>query len=84
MVGISPFGITFAPYIALILINKYAMISGGDIAVSEYAVAAYIFCVAGLLLQGISDGCQPLMSLSYGKKTLKVVVMLEDYHLSFH
>lgn len=74
-VGISPFGITFAPNVTLILINKSALLVGGDLAVSEYAVIAYIVCVVGLLLQGICDGCQPLMSLCHGK---------EDYEGAHH
>lgn len=72
-VGISPFGITFAPNITLILINKSALLEGGDIAVSEYAVIAYITCVIGLLLQGASDGCQPLMSRSHGEHDIQGV-----------
>ncbi len=67
MVGLSPFGLTFSPNITLILINKSAAIFGGNFAVTCYATVSYISCVVMLLLQGISDGSQPLVSLFYGK-----------------
>ncbi|HBA62774.1 MAG TPA: multidrug transporter MatE [Lachnospiraceae bacterium] len=66
-VGISPFGLAFSPNLTLILINKSAVVSGGNFAVTCYATVSYISCVVMLLLQGISDGAQPLISLSYGK-----------------
>lgn len=66
-VGISPFGLTFSPNITLILLNKSAVIYGGITAVSSFATVSYISCVVFLLLQGISDGGQPLVSSSYGK-----------------
>ena len=66
-VGISPFGLTFAPNVTLILVNKSASVFGGAMAVTCYAPVSYICCVVQLLLQGVSDGCQPLLSLSYGQ-----------------
>ena len=66
-VGLSPFGLTFSPNITLILINKSASVLGGSPAVTAYATVSYISCVVMLLLQGVSDGCQPLLSLYYGK-----------------
>ena len=69
-VGLSPFGLTFSPNITLILVNKSAALYGGDPAVTCYAAVSYISCVILLLLQGISDGSQPLISLSYGEKNL--------------
>lgn len=74
-VGLSPFGLTFSPNITLIVINKSAIVNGGDVAVSCYAVIAYILCVVQLLLQGVGDGCQPILSRYYGegnKKLLKL------------
>ena len=67
-VGVSPFGLTLIPNIAPIFINKAAFICGGDLALSTYAVISYSVCVAMLLLQGISDGAQPLISIHYGAK----------------
>lgn len=65
--GLSPFGLTFSPNITLILINKSAAVFGGAAAVTCYAPVSYISAVIILLLQGVSDGCQPLISLSYGE-----------------
>ena len=39
-------------------------------AVTCYATVSYISCVAMLLLQGVSDGSQPLVSLAYGEGDL--------------
>lgn len=66
-VGLSPFGLTFSSNITLILINKSAALAGGALAVTYYAPVSYISCVVLLLLQGVSDGCQPLLSRSYGE-----------------
>ncbi|WP_052446709.1 MATE family efflux transporter [Candidatus Soleaferrea massiliensis] len=67
MTALSPFGLTFAPNITLILVNKSAMIHGGENAVTGFATIGYISGVVFLLLQGISDGSQPLISLLYGQ-----------------
>lgn len=64
----SPLGLTFVPNVTLILINWSAMQFGGDPAVSAYAVISYICCVMLLLLQGVSDGTQPLFSQYYGEQ----------------
>ena len=66
-VGLSPFGLTFSPNLVLILMNKFAALNGGDGAVACYAAISYITSVVILLLQGVSDGSQPLLSLSYGE-----------------
>lgn len=66
--GISPFGLTFLPNITLIFMNKSAMIFGGESAVVCYAVIAYITAIIQLLLQGVGDGSQPLISIYYGEK----------------
>lgn len=67
-IAISPFGLTFSPNIILILMNKFAMIYGGEDAVACYAAIAYITMIIVLLLQGVGDGCQPLISRYYGQK----------------
>ncbi|MGF6374975.1 putative MATE family efflux protein [Clostridiales Family XIII bacterium PM5-7] len=66
--GLSPFGLTFSPNIILILMNKFAMIYGGANAVACYAVVAYINSIILLLLQGVGDGSQPLLSQHHGQK----------------
>ena len=67
LVACSPFGLSFAPNITLILVNLNAVAYGGEFAVTCYAPISYIIYTVMLLLQGISDGCQPLVSLFYGK-----------------
>lgn len=67
LVACSPFGLSFAPNITLILVNLNAAAYGGEFAVTCYAPISYITYTVMLLLQGVSDGCQPLVSLFYGK-----------------
>lgn len=65
-IGLSPFGLTMCPNLVIILMNKYAAACGGDTAVAAYAVISYIICIVQLLLQGIGDGSQPLISFYLG------------------
>lgn len=66
-VGLSPFGLTFSPNLTLVLVNKSAALVGGDAAVTCYAPISYIISVMLLLLQGVSDGSQPLVSMAHGR-----------------
>lgn len=70
LIACSPFGLSFAPNITLIFVNLNAVAFGGDFAVTCYAPISYITYTIMLLLQGVSDGCQPLVSLFYGKGEL--------------
>lgn len=81
LVAISPFGLAFSPNITLILVNKSAVTYGGDAAVTTYAAISYIACVVLLLLQGVSDGCQPLLSLCHGEGDEKKVCQVR--HLAY-
>ncbi len=65
-VGISPFGLTYLPSITIIVMNLQALKYGGTAAVSAYAILAYILSFMEILVQGIGDGSQPLLSLSQG------------------
>ena len=82
-VGLSPFGLTFSPNITLILVNKSAVLYGGDLAVTCYATVSYISCIILLLLQGVSDGSQPLISLSYGEGNLAKAKEVRNISYSF-
>ena len=66
-VGLSPFGLTFSPNLTLVLVNKSAALVGGDAAVTCSAPISYIISVTLLLLQGVSDGSQPLVSMAHGR-----------------
>lgn len=70
-VALSPFGLTFSPNIVLIMMNKAAMLCGGSQAVACYAAVAYITMIVLLLLQGVGDGCQPLISRYYGIRAFR-------------
>lgn len=65
--GISPFGLTMSPFIVMMLLNRWAVLNGGENSVAAYSVVSYITSIVILLLQGISDGSQPLISLRLGE-----------------
>lgn len=85
-IGLAPFGLTLVPNISLVIINKFSMIYGGEEAVAVYACIAYIICVIYLILQGVGDGSQPLMSQFYGRsdeKGLKEIQKLANQFAMF-
>lgn len=65
-IGLAPFGLTLIPNISLVIINRFSISYGGEQAVAVYACIAYIICIVYLILQGVGDGSQPLMSRYYG------------------
>ena len=65
-IGLAPFGLTLAPNISLVIINRFSVSSGEQQAIATYACISYIICIVYLLLQGVGDGSQPLMSQFYG------------------
>lgn len=67
-IGLAPFGLTLMPNISLVIINRFSVAYGGDKAVATYACISYIICIIYLVLQGVGDGSQPLMSQYYGEK----------------
>lgn len=66
-VGVAPFGLTLSPMISLMLINRFCMLYDGDAAVACYACIAYAITIVQMLLQGVGDGSQPLISQYYGE-----------------
>ena len=70
-VGISPFGLTYLSSITILFMNLQTLRYGGTPAVSAYAILAYIQSFMVLLIQGISDGSQPLLSMSRGSGRIK-------------
>lgn len=67
-IGIAPFGLSMMPNLSLVIINRLSIFYGGEKAIATYACIAYVICIAYLVLQGVGDGCQPLMSRYYGEK----------------
>lgn len=68
-VAVAPFGLTFSSQITIILMNRFLMSYHGEQAVAVYGCIAYIIVIAYLLLQGVGDGSQPLISRYYGEGT---------------
>ena len=66
-IGLAPFGLTLAPNISLVIINRFSVSYGGQEAIATYACISYIICIVYLLLQGVGDGSQPLMSQFCGR-----------------
>lgn len=76
-IGISAFGVTLCPNISLFLMNLFLMKYGGDSAVAAYAVISYASFIVYLVLQGVGDGCQPLLSDCYGRGDMKSLKKLQ-------
>lgn len=68
LIGISPFGQTFVPSIVIILTNWKCIEYGGNSAVTIFSVVSYVLSTVLMMLQGIGDGVQPLLSFYYGSK----------------
>lgn len=67
-IGIAPFGLTISPNISLTIINRFSVAYGGELAVAVYVCIAYAICIVYLILQGVGDGSQPLLSRYYVDK----------------
>ena len=66
LLGLSPFGLAFSPNFMLIFVNFSASAVGGQFALNCFAPVSYAISVVLLLLQGVSDGYQPLVSREFG------------------
>ena len=66
-VSLSPFGLTFSPTITMLLMNRFLLLYGSEQAVAVYGCIGYITSILYLLLQGVGDGSQPLISQYYGE-----------------
>ncbi len=66
-IGLAPFGLALTPNLSLVLINRFSASYGGEKAIATYACISYIICIIYLVLQGVGDGSQPLMSRYYGE-----------------
>ena len=65
-VAVSPFGLTFSPIITMLFMNRFLLLYGNEQSVAVYGCIGYITTIIYLLLQGVGDGCQPLISQYYG------------------
>lgn len=65
--GLAPFGLFLLPDVTTVVMNVNANAAGGETAVAAYAALAYVAYIALMLMQGIADGSQPLISLYHGQ-----------------
>ncbi len=82
-VGIAPFGLALTPNISLVLINRFSASYGGQKAIATYACISYVICVIYLILQGVGDGSQPLMSQYYGEKNTESLKLIQKMAYRF-
>lgn len=75
-IGLSPFGMSFAPSLVIILANWQCLAYGGDVAVAAFSVLMYFYTSAQLLMQGVGEGAQPLFSYFNGAGDRKTVHIL--------
>ena len=68
IVSISPFGLTFSAIITMLFMNRFLLLYGDEQAVAVYGCIGYITAILYLLLQGVGDGSQPLISQYYGEE----------------
>ncbi len=73
-IGIAPFGISLTPLISHLFMNRFSVQYGGEVAVASYACIGYVFAIVCLLVQGVGDGSQPLVSQYYGQRKMKAVL----------
>lgn len=72
-VGLSPFGLTFSPTLTMLFMNRFLLLYGTEKDVAVYGCIGYIVSILYLLLQGVGDGSQPLISRYYGESDLSSV-----------
>lgn len=72
-VALSPFGLTFSPTITMLFMNRFLLLYGDEKAVAVYGCIGYVISIIYLLLQGVGDGSQPLISEYYGKNDINAV-----------
>lgn len=64
--AVAPFGLSLMPNLITVLSNFQCLHYGGDVAVAAYSVANYFVASAILLISGVGEGLQPLVSYTYG------------------
>lgn len=82
-VGLAPFGLALTPNISLVFINRFSASYGGEKAIATYACVSYIICIIYLILQGVGDGSQPLMSRYYGENDRESLKSIQKMAYAF-
>lgn len=71
--GIAPCGLSILPEITVVVTNVNANAVGGEAAVAAYAVISYIAIIVQMMIQGVGDGTQPLISFYRGEKNYRLI-----------
>ena len=82
-IGIAPFGLDLSPNFSLILINRFSVFYGGEEAIASYACISYVIVIVYLILQGVGDGSQPLISKYYGEGKTQDLKYIQKIALIF-
>ena len=69
-VAVAPFGLTISPTITIVMMNRFLLLYGNEQDVAAYSCISYVVSIAYLLLQGVGDGSQPLISRHYGENDM--------------
>lgn len=76
--GMAPFGLTLLPEVTVVAMNINLSAYGGEMALATYAVIAYAAYGVQLVIQGVGDGSQPLISQYYGAGNIDYVRRLRN------
>ncbi|MCQ2397964.1 MAG: polysaccharide biosynthesis C-terminal domain-containing protein [Sphaerochaetaceae bacterium] len=82
-IGLSPFGLTMIPNVSVIVMNRACLRYGGEQALGAYGCISYLFCIIALVIQGIDDGAQPLISTYYGRGDEKSLSYIKKLTMLF-
>ena len=72
-IGVSPFGLSVLPSLSIILLNLQVVRHGGDTALAAYSIVGYVLSIVQLMVQGVSEGAQPMLSYNTGSGDRKMV-----------
>lgn len=73
LLGLSPFIMQSTESALILTFNSSLLKYGGDLAVGAMTILSSIMQFAMLPLQGLTQGCQPIVSYNYGAKQLNRV-----------
>ena len=66
-----------------IVINRFSVFYGGEFAIATYACISYIMCIIYLILQGVGDGTQPIISKYYGETKFDKLISIRKLAYGF-
>lgn len=78
-VGAPIVGLSFIPSLTTLIMNKQALAYGGTVALAAFAAISNTLTIGQLLLQGIGEGSQPLISYQYGANNYEALGKLRKW-----